>query len=146
MSRLTSTGFLMINLWLPLLVSSVDVNTYLTQRQQILDQESRQFLGGGLTLDSMEQAANALLMEAKQREYDQAFATLQFPPAMHFFEAKPLMLQSQVYQIIRQMPKGLLTSHVSYLRAAMLIHFDTLIVVQVACCTRTTLPSHPSIS
>jgi predicted lysophospholipase L1 biosynthesis ABC-type transport system permease subunit len=121
MSRLASTG-LVINLCLPLLVSSVDVTTYLTQRQQILDQESRQFLGGSLTLDYMEQAANALLMEAKQREYDQALATLEFPPAMHFFKAKPLMLQSEVYQIIRQMPKGLLIPHV-YLRTA--IHFRT---------------------
>lgn len=42
----------------------------------------------------------------KNAEYDKAFTSLNFPPAIHFFHAKDLMLQSQVFQFIRQMPKG----------------------------------------
>ena len=102
-----SVGLFLISYCLPVSVLAVDVDSYLAQRQHILDQEAGQVFGCGLTLDAQELAANSRLMQVKQREYDQAVANLKFPPAMHFFQAKPLMLQSEVYQIIRRMPKGL---------------------------------------
>jgi Adenosine/AMP deaminase N-terminal len=102
-----SVGLFLISYCLPVSVLAVDVDSYLAQRQHILDQEAGQVFGSGLTLDAQELAANSRLMQVKQREYDQAVANLKFPPAMHFFQAKPLMLQSEVYEIIRRMPKGL---------------------------------------
>lgn len=85
---------------------ALDVNEILAERQQLLDEEDRRFLGGSLTLNADEEAANSVLMQIKYAEYDRALADSNFPPAGHFFNTKPAVLQSQVYQIIRQMPKG----------------------------------------
>lgn len=85
---------------------AADVNEILAERQKLLDQEDKRFLGGSLTLNVDEEVANAVLMQIKHDEYDRAFADLSFPPAGHFFKTKTAVLQSQVYQIIRKMPKG----------------------------------------
>lgn len=101
-------GFVLYCLLLSVFSGSfaADVNEVLAERQKLLDQEDKRFLGGSLTLTADEEAANAVLMQIKYDEYDRAFADLSFPPAGHFFNTKPAVLQSQVYQIIRQMPKG----------------------------------------
>lgn len=85
---------------------AVSVDEILAERQQLLDQEDKRFLGGSLILNADEEAANAVLMQIKYEEYDRAFLDSNFPPAGHFFNTKPSILQSQVYQIIRMMPKG----------------------------------------
>lgn len=85
---------------------SISVNEFLVQRERLLAEESQRILGGSLTLNNEEQLVNNLLMESKIREYDQSFTDLNFAPAYNFFQSKPTMLQSEVYQFIRQMPKG----------------------------------------
>lgn len=114
--------FLFIFWCLPFLATSSYVAEYLAQRQQILDIESRQILGGSLTLDALEEVANTLLMEAKEREYAAAVAGGDFPPASHYFNMRPLMLQSEVFQIIRQMPKGELDHLISHTEPAIITH------------------------
>jgi hypothetical protein len=85
---------------------SVDVNEFLAQREKILAEESFRILGGSITLNADEQLVNNMLMNAKTLEYDQSFSNLDFAPANHFFVSKPLMLQSEVFKFIQQMPKG----------------------------------------
>ena len=63
-------------------------------------------LGGKLVLNAAEEAVNAALMTIKMAEYDRSQQTLDFVPAINFFQSKPSMLTSQVYQFIRKMPKG----------------------------------------
>ena len=89
------------------LVDCATVNDVLAERQKILADEDKRFLGGALTLNAAEQSANTILMRAKNSEYDTSFSSANFTPANHFFLGKPAMLQSQVYQLIRKMPKGL---------------------------------------
>ncbi len=89
-------------------VDSLDLTQVMAEREKILVDEDQRFLGGTLTLNSAEQLANILLMKRKTDEYDRAFISGNFAPANHFFQAKPKMLQSQVYQFIRSLPKGLI--------------------------------------
>jgi len=84
----------------------LNLKQYLGERDKILVEEDRQFLGGSLTLNAAEKKANSILMKVKTKEYDSAVATTDFIPAKHFFNAKSSMLKSKVYEIIRAMPKG----------------------------------------
>jgi len=86
--------------------TAVNVAEFQKSRNDVIKHESERFLGGSLTLNSKEQLANIALMDAKHREYDRSLKDLNFPPAVNYFQAKPLMLQSQVFQFIQQMPKG----------------------------------------
>lgn len=86
-------------------VASADLNELLARREQILAEESIRILGGSLTLNSDEKLVNSILMEAKIREYDLSVSSLNFTHA-YFFQTKPSMLESEVFQFIRQMPKG----------------------------------------
>ncbi|XP_027631457.1 adenosine deaminase 2 isoform X2 [Tupaia chinensis] len=63
-------------------------------------------LGGQMDLNEQEEAANARLMALKEKEFRQAVRTRQFPPSMHFFRARRLIEQSEVFHILRDMPKG----------------------------------------
>ncbi|KZS10612.1 Adenosine deaminase-related growth factor C [Daphnia magna] len=100
-----SSVLLVVSLFAPSSLS-VDVNEFLAQRERFLADESARILGGGITLSSNEELVNTMLMTAKTFEYDQSFSSLNFTPATHFFLSKPAMLESEVFQFIRQMPKG----------------------------------------
>ncbi|XP_023047860.1 adenosine deaminase 2 isoform X2 [Piliocolobus tephrosceles] len=63
-------------------------------------------LGGPLVLNTKEEQANERLMMLKIAEMKEAMKTLIFPPSMHFFQAKHLIERSQVFNILRMMPKG----------------------------------------
>ncbi|XP_033088927.1 adenosine deaminase 2 isoform X2 [Trachypithecus francoisi] len=63
-------------------------------------------LGGPLVLNPKEEQANERLMTLKIAEMKEAMETLIFPPSMHFFQAKHLIERSQVFNILRMMPKG----------------------------------------
>ena len=84
----------------------MSLETLRASRDQIIENEAKRFLGGSLTLSTKERLANTVLMEAKHREYDDSIAKMNFPPAVNFFQSKPTMLQSKVFQFIQQMPKG----------------------------------------
>ena len=64
-------------------------------------------LGGKLVLNAVEEAVNAALMAVEMAEYDRSQQSLDFVPAINFFQSKPSMLSSQIYQqFIRRTPKG----------------------------------------
>ncbi|XP_033330141.2 adenosine deaminase isoform X1 [Megalopta genalis] len=80
---------------------------YKTLREQILKYEQRSMLGANLTLNVVEQAANDILMKEKWKEVEAGFKTpKKFAPGRNFITAKKDIDESEVFQLIRKMPKG----------------------------------------
>ncbi|XP_011366094.1 adenosine deaminase 2 [Pteropus vampyrus] len=75
-------------------------------RSQLLMREKTMQLGGQLVLKKEEELANERLMALKKAEMKQAMETQKFPPSMHFFQAKNLIEKSEVFNILKKMPKG----------------------------------------
>ena len=67
-------------------------------------------IGGKMKLSDSERQVNDILMTMKAKELDVARENItNFPPAVHFFHAKPLIEKSEVFKMIRNMPKGKFT-------------------------------------
>ncbi|XP_064634282.1 adenosine deaminase 2-like isoform X2 [Lineus longissimus] len=79
---------------------------YLRQRTDLIIEEISMKIGSDLRLSSAEEKINEMLMQYKSNEISSAMTTNLFPPAMHFFHAKGLIENSQVYRMIKSMPKG----------------------------------------
>ncbi|KAF5919409.1 hypothetical protein HPG69_009890 [Diceros bicornis minor] len=75
-------------------------------RNRLLMREKMTRVGGRLVLGKQEELANARLMALKKAEMAQAMKTQKFPPSMHFFQAKNLIEKSEVFSILKRMPKG----------------------------------------
>lgn len=75
-------------------------------RRQLLTTEGSLRLGGRLALGSREELAERRLMALKQAELQRAARSGQFPPSMHFFRARRLIEQSEVFRVLQKMPKG----------------------------------------
>lgn len=65
-------------------------------------QEASRQTGGRVTLTAAEQKLDAYLHGLKEKEMSAA----QFPPAIHFFKAKPLIQKSSIFKLLQKMPKG----------------------------------------
>ena len=79
---------------------------YLAERKILMDKDTVNRTGQSLVLSDNEKRANAILMGWKRKELDSAFATSQFIGAESFITAKSKIEQSQVFKIIKKMPKG----------------------------------------
>jgi len=80
---------------------------YLKLRNNVLRKEYQMRIGGKVRLSDAELRVNDTLMKLKAKELDVAHTnTTNFPPAVHFFRAKPLIDKSEVFNMIRNMPKG----------------------------------------
>ncbi|KAE8613475.1 hypothetical protein XENTR_v10007738 [Xenopus tropicalis] len=77
-----------------------------TKRSGLIEMEDSIRLGGNIILTPSEATANWKLMTVKEAEIKEAERTGLFPPSMHFFKARPLIQQSKIFSIVRQMPKG----------------------------------------
>ncbi|MBZ3887782.1 Adenosine deaminase CECR1 [Sciurus carolinensis] len=75
-------------------------------RSQLLVKEKSIRFGSEILLNSQEKKANRNLMAIKKKEITEALETHQFPPSMHFFQAKQLIEDSRVFHIIKKIPKG----------------------------------------
>uniref|UniRef100_A0A3P9AC40 adenosine deaminase n=1 Tax=Esox lucius TaxID=8010 RepID=A0A3P9AC40_ESOLU len=84
--------------WLPVCCSSPDPGL----RESLMLQESSWETGGRLLLTK----AELQLSERLHRLKEQEMASADFPPALHFFRAKPLIQRSPIYSLLRAMPKG----------------------------------------
>ncbi|CAD6992435.1 unnamed protein product [Ceratitis capitata] len=83
--------------------------SYDTLRNKIIDAERSVAVGGNIWLTSAEDKANSILMNAKRAEIAEGVKTQEkFPPAMHFFQGKQYLRQSEVFRIIQKLPKGAL--------------------------------------
>jgi hypothetical protein len=92
--------------WILTARAALDPSDYWNERSAFLQEERDQFLGSTITLSPAETRANIILMAAKANEFDKCFDPLCFPPARHFFSAKSDIEASEVFKIIKQMPKG----------------------------------------
>lgn len=65
-------------------------------------------LGGSFTLDTRETLVNDILMSFKGREYAEGLANNGdwFAATKHIFHALDMIEGSNVFQLIRRMPKG----------------------------------------
>jgi len=88
-------------------VFTINKDEYLSLRNDILHKEYEMRTGGKIRLSDAECRVNNILMKLKAKELDIARTNItNFPPAVHFFRAKALIDKSEVFNIIRVMPKG----------------------------------------
>ncbi|KAM9312988.1 adenosine deaminase 2 isoform 2-T2 [Gastrophryne carolinensis] len=76
------------------------------ERDLLMEKENFQRGGGNLILGEREAEANRNLMKMKEAEVNQTLTTGLFPPSMHFFKARSYIEKSQVFKVLREMPKG----------------------------------------
>lgn len=80
---------------------------YLNKRQKLLTAEQQQRVGGELVLSKAEQIVNERLSKMKQSEIDNAhYHGKPFGPQINFLKSKSLYEQSDVFKMIKSMPKG----------------------------------------
>lgn len=80
---------------------------YNRQRQSLLQAEQSRRFGSSYVLNVGEKKLSRILIEAKQREFNSSRVNgTIFPPSVSFFKTKKIIEKSQVFQIIRRMPKG----------------------------------------
>ncbi|KAM7002889.1 adenosine deaminase 2-A [Tautogolabrus adspersus] len=72
------------------------------QREALMKLEASMQTGGQVVLTDAEQRLDALLFKMKQEEITRA----DFPPSMHFFQARHLIDSSPIFSLIQKMPKG----------------------------------------
>ncbi|KAG9280567.1 adenosine deaminase 2-A [Astyanax mexicanus] len=90
------------------------------QRDMMLQQEASQQVGGRVELTAAEQQMDSHLHKLKERE----MMASDFPPAMHFFRAKPRIEKSAVFKLLRKMPKGA----VLHVHSSALVSVDWLVM------------------
>lgn len=73
-----------------------------SQRDLLMRQEASRQTGGQMVLTPAEKKLDAYLHRLKEQE----MSASQFPPAMHFFKAKPLIEKSSIFKLLQKMPKG----------------------------------------
>ncbi|KAG5273057.1 hypothetical protein AALO_G00147130 [Alosa alosa] len=71
-------------------------------REYLIKTEKSQQTGGRVLLTNAEEQLSEVLQKMKQEEMESS----EFPPAMHFFKAKPLINHSSLFNLLRKMPKG----------------------------------------
>ncbi|CAB3368241.1 Hypothetical predicted protein [Cloeon dipterum] len=86
--------------------ASAQLDQYWLDRAALLQEEASTYLGSKINLTADEQRVNDLLMLAKRQIYESCFDQMCFPPARHFFDAKADIENSEVFRIIKRMPKG----------------------------------------
>ncbi|KAK5848940.1 hypothetical protein PBY51_008622 [Eleginops maclovinus] len=86
------------------------------QRDLLMRQEAFRQTGGRMALTATEQKLDLHLHQLKEQEMSAAL----FPPAVHFFKAKPFIQKSPIFKLLQEMPKG----------AALHIHTSSLVGVE----------------
>lgn len=80
---------------------------YFRQRKLLIDAELNATYGSDIILNSQEELANKIIMNAKELEYRGTLEhPAQFIPSRHIFERLNETKNSKLFQILRKMPKG----------------------------------------
>ncbi|XP_013397015.1 adenosine deaminase 2 isoform X2 [Lingula anatina] len=85
---------------------AVNNGTYLQQRAKLLLTEHSMRTGGKIELTDKEKTVNTVLMNHKSEEIRHGKKTGFYPAALHFFYSKAYIEDSEIYDIVRRMPKG----------------------------------------
>uniref|UniRef100_A0AAY4BSY6 adenosine deaminase n=1 Tax=Denticeps clupeoides TaxID=299321 RepID=A0AAY4BSY6_9TELE len=101
-SVLLCSGLALVHFWLLVSLNPCAGAPDPGQREAMMRQEASQRTGGGLVLTPAELRLDALLHRLKRQEAGAA----PFPPAMHFFRARPLIQRSPIFKLLQKMPKG----------------------------------------
>lgn len=72
------------------------------QRDLLIHQEAARQTGGHVKLTATEQRLDSYLYRLKEQE----MSATPFPPAVHFFKAKPFIQRSSIFKLLQKMPKG----------------------------------------
>eukprot|EP01136_Pigoraptor_vietnamica_P007997 Opistho-1_new@2790 len=84
----------------------LDRDSYLQERAELLRAEEMMRSYNAVSLSDREQQANDVLMALKRDELAYYEPRDDFPPSVHFFQARESIEASAVFKVIRQMPKG----------------------------------------
>lgn len=80
---------------------------FLKERNSFIDEEVSRGIGFNLQLNPKETLLNNHVMKLKAQEYTNGLQDpTSFSPALHFFEVLARINQSELFKIIRKMPKG----------------------------------------
>lgn len=80
---------------------------YKELRDDLMNIHQSRALGSDVLLNEEEQQFNAILMDLKADELARGFENpFNFTPARHFFDTIKPVESSQLFQLIRKMPKG----------------------------------------
>lgn len=109
---MVNSGLLLVVVVITLLSVSTATN-YWEERDKLIKAEQSLALGSNIELNDLERKANNILMTSKNKEIDDGFLNPgNFSPSQHFFEARPNIEKSKVFQFIKRIPKGsLLHAH-----------------------------------
>jgi len=95
---------------------------YTEMRERLLGKEYQMRTGGTVNLSDAELRVNTILMDFKRKELEIARRNVtNFPPAVHFFRAKELIDDSEVFRIIRSMPKGMRSSTILMVQGCLFV-------------------------
>ena len=80
---------------------------YHEMRAEYLNTHLSRALGSDVLLNEEEQQFNTILMDLKAEELERGFENpFNFTPARHFFDTMKSVESSQLFKLIRKMPKG----------------------------------------
>ena len=85
---------------------SESVKDYMTNREELINKDTDHRTGQKLQLSAVEEKANSILMGWKRNELDAAYKTEADISSESFITAKTKIEKSNVFKIIRKMPKG----------------------------------------
>ena len=90
-------------------IAGESITKYMQRRNDILQRQRKMGTGGTTKLNKQESVVNEFLMEMKFEElyyYKSNNDGQHFPPANHFLKAKKDIEKSNIFKIIKMMPKG----------------------------------------
>ena len=88
------------------ITEAISFEDYLNKRKELIEAEKESFLGAEIELTANEALFNDLLMQRKRTELESSFQSANFPPAVPFYNVKYQIEQSDVFQMIKILPKG----------------------------------------
>lgn len=76
-------------------------------RTNIIAAEDAIRTGGNIYLNPKEKVANAILLNLKKKSIEKGISDpAKYAPSMHFFQAKPIIDQDPIFDVIKRFPKG----------------------------------------
>ncbi|XP_055900700.1 adenosine deaminase AGSA-like isoform X1 [Biomphalaria glabrata] len=84
-----------------------DTSGHMNLRAQLIEEEMKLRLGGNLVLNEQEQMVNRLLLKEKRAIIERSrLNKTTYYPALSFYKSKKFVESTNIYQIIKKMPKG----------------------------------------